>query len=111
LLSVQAGDRIFGGGKAARKKPAAKAAKSSGKAAAIGNQTGFVKVIFDAKYGEWLGCHIIGPDATEMIAEASLARSHEAIVESVHRTVHAHPTLSEMMGEAALATEGHAIHV
>jgi dihydrolipoamide dehydrogenase len=70
-----------------------------------------VKIVSDAKTGELLGVHIVGAEATEMIAEASLARSHEAIVESVHRTVHAHPTLSEMMGEAALAAEGHAIHI
>jgi dihydrolipoamide dehydrogenase len=84
---------------------------ASGKAAALGETDGLVKIVADAKTGELLGVHIVGAEATEMIAEASLARSHEAIVESVHRTVHAHPTLSEMMGEAALATEGHAIHI
>ena len=84
---------------------------ASGKAAALGETEGLVKIVADAKTGELLGVHIVGAEATEMIAEASLARSHEAIVESVHRTVHAHPTLSEMMGEAALATDGHAIHL
>lgn len=84
---------------------------ASGKAAALGETEGLVKIVSDAKTGELLGVHIVGAEATEMIAEASLARSHEAIVESVHRTVHAHPTLSEMMGEAALAAEGHAIHI
>ncbi len=84
---------------------------ASGKAAALGETEGMVKLIAEAKTGELVGVHIIGAEATEMIAEASLARSHEAIVESVHRTVHAHPTLSEAMGEAALAAEGHAIHI
>ncbi|HEX7124628.1 MAG TPA: dihydrolipoyl dehydrogenase [Thermodesulfobacteriota bacterium] len=84
---------------------------ASGKAAALGETEGLVKIVSDAKTGELLGVHIVGAEATEMIAEASLVRSHEAIVESVHRTVHAHPTLSEMMGEAALAAEGHAIHI
>lgn len=84
---------------------------ASGKATALGETEGMVKVIADARTGELLGVHIVGAEATEMIAEASLARSHEAVVESVHRTVHAHPTLSEMMGEAALAAEGHAIHI
>jgi dihydrolipoamide dehydrogenase len=83
---------------------------ASGKAAALGETEGLVKIVADAKTGELLGVHIIGAEATEMIAEASLARSHEAIVESIHRTVHAHPTLSEAMGEAAAAVEGHAIH-
>jgi dihydrolipoamide dehydrogenase len=84
---------------------------ASGKAAALGETEGMVKIVSEATTGELLGVHIVGAEATEMIAEASLARSHEAIVESIHRTVHAHPTLSEMMGEAALATEGHAIHI
>jgi dihydrolipoamide dehydrogenase len=84
---------------------------ASGKASALGETEGLVKIVADAKTGELLGVHIVGAEATEMIAEASLARSHEAIVESVYRTVHAHPTLSEMMGEAALATDGHAIHI
>ncbi|HWP35425.1 MAG TPA: dihydrolipoyl dehydrogenase [Thermodesulfobacteriota bacterium] len=84
---------------------------ASGKAAALGETEGLVKVVADAKTGELLGVHIIGAEATEMIAEASLARSHEAIVESVHRTVHAHPTLSEALAEAAAAACGRAIHV
>ncbi len=85
--------------------------QASGKAAALGETEGMVKLVADAKTGELLGVHIIGAEATELIAEASVARSHEAIVESIHRTVHAHPTLSEAMGEAALAAEGHAIHI
>ncbi|MFN3596804.1 MAG: dihydrolipoyl dehydrogenase [Rubricoccaceae bacterium] len=73
---------------------------ASGKAAAIGDQSGFVKVVFDAKYGEWLGCHIIGHDATEMIAEAVLARTLETTGHEVMETMHPHPTLSEAVLEA-----------
>lgn len=73
---------------------------ASGKAAAIGNQTGFVKVVFDAKYGEWLGCHIIGPNATEMIAEACVARTLETTAHEIMETMHPHPTLSEAVLEA-----------
>ncbi|MCH7639303.1 MAG: dihydrolipoyl dehydrogenase [Bacteroidetes bacterium] len=73
---------------------------ASGKAAAIGDQSGFVKVIFDAKYGEWLGCHIIGHDATEMIAEACTARTLETTAHEIMETMHPHPTLSEAMLEA-----------
>ncbi len=73
---------------------------ASGKAAAIGNPNGFVKVIFDAKYGEWLGCHIIGPDATELIAEACMARTLETTAHEIMETMHPHPTLSEAVLEA-----------
>lgn len=73
---------------------------ASGKAAAIGNQTGFVKVVFDEKYGEWLGCHIIGPNATEMIAEACVARTLETTGHEIMETMHPHPTLSEAVLEA-----------
>ena len=73
---------------------------ASGKAAALGNQTGFVKVLFDAKYGEWLGCHIIGPDATELIAEACAARTLETTAHEIIETMHPHPTLSEAMLDA-----------
>jgi len=73
---------------------------ASGKAAAIGDTSGFVKVIFDAKYGEWLGCHIIGHDATEMIAEACTARTLETTAHEIMETMHPHPTLSEAMLEA-----------
>lgn len=83
---------------------------ASGKAAAIGNQTGFVKVIFDAKYGEWLGCHIIGPDATELISEAVLARQLEATAQEVMEAMHPHPTLSEAVMEAARDAYGRAIN-
>ncbi len=84
---------------------------ASGKAFAIGEREGFVKFIFDAKYGEILGVHIIGSEATEMIAEATLAKSLEATAESIIKTVHAHPTFSESIMEAAAQAYGEAIHI
>jgi len=84
---------------------------ASGKAFAIGEREGFVKLIFDSKYGEILGAHIIGSEATEMIAEVTLARSLEATGESLIKTVHAHPTLSESIMEAAANAYGEAIHI
>jgi dihydrolipoamide dehydrogenase len=84
---------------------------ASGKAFAIGEREGFVKLIFDAKYGEILGAHIIGSEATEMIAEIGIARSLEATGESIIKTIHAHPTLSESVMEAAANAYGEAIHI
>jgi dihydrolipoamide dehydrogenase len=84
---------------------------ASGKAFAIGEREGFVKIIFDAKYGELLGAHILGPDATELIGEYTLAKSLEATAESIIKTVHAHPTLSESLMEAAANAYGEAIHI
>ena len=84
---------------------------ASGKAFAVGEREGFVKFVFDAKYGELLGAHIIGSEATELIAEAVLAKSLEATGESIIKTVHAHPTLSESLMEAAAQTYGKAIHI
>jgi len=84
---------------------------ASGKAFAIGERDGFVKLIFDAKYGELLGAHIIGSEATEMIAELAVAKSHGATAESILKTIHAHPTLSESVMEAAGAAFGEAIHL
>jgi dihydrolipoamide dehydrogenase len=81
-----------------------------GKAVAGGDTEGFVKVIADAKTGEIYGVHIIGNEATELIAEYGLAMNLEATVDEIHHTIHAHPTLSEALGEAALATLGKAIH-
>ncbi len=81
-----------------------------GKAVAAGDTEGFVKVIADAKTGEIHGVHIIGNEATELIAEYGLAMNLEATVDEIHHTIHAHPTLSEALGEAALATLGKAIH-
>ena len=71
-----------------------------------------MKVVSEAKYGEVLGIHMIGPRVTEMIAEGGVALSHEATAESLMRTIHAHPTLYEALGEAEhAAAEGAAIHV
>lgn len=84
---------------------------ASGKAFAIGEREGFVKLIFDAKYGELLGAHIIGSEATEMIAELGIAKSLEATGESIIKTIHAHPTLSESIMEAAGVAYGEGIHL
>ncbi|MCL6097806.1 MAG: dihydrolipoyl dehydrogenase [Bacteroidetes bacterium] len=84
---------------------------ASGKAFAAGEREGFVKIIFDAKYGELLGTHIIGNDATELIAEIGIAKSMEATYESIVKTVHAHPTLSESIMEAAANAYGESIHI
>jgi len=83
---------------------------ASGKARAIGELDGFVKLIVGEKHGEILGAHIIGADATEMIAELGLAINNELTLDEIHATIHAHPTLSEAIHEAALSAEGHAIH-
>jgi dihydrolipoamide dehydrogenase len=85
--------------------------QASGKAVALGDTEGFVKVVADAEYGEILGLHIIGPEATEMIAEATMARTLEATLEDLHNSVHAHPTLSETVAEACLAALGRVIHM
>jgi len=84
---------------------------ASGKARAIGETEGLVKLIFDAKYGELLGAHILGSDATEMIAELCLGKTLETLASGIYRTVHAHPTLSEAIMEAAEDAYGHAIHI
>ena len=84
---------------------------ASGKAVASAESEGFVKVISDAKTGEILGAHIIGAEATELIAEYGLAVELEATIEEIHQTIHAHPTLSEAVMEAAAATTGEAIHI
>jgi dihydrolipoamide dehydrogenase len=82
-----------------------------GKAKIIGDTRGFVKIVSEKKYDEVLGVHIIGPHATELIAEATAALNLEATAESLIHAVHAHPTLAEAMGEAALAVHGRAIHI
>ncbi|MCP5530858.1 MAG: dihydrolipoyl dehydrogenase [Opitutaceae bacterium] len=84
---------------------------ASGKAVASAESDGFVKVIADAKTGEIYGAHIIGSEATELIAEYGLAIDMEATVEEIHHTIHAHPTLSEANMEAAAASLGEAIHI
>lgn len=85
--------------------------QASGKAVALGDTEGLVKVVANAEHGEILGLHIIGPEATEMIAEATMARTLEATLDEVHHSVHAHPTLSETVAEACLAALGRAIHM
>nr|BCX00251.1 MAG: dihydrolipoyl dehydrogenase [Bacteroidota bacterium] len=85
--------------------------QASGKATAIGHTEGFVKMVFDARYGEWLGCHILGWDATELISEAVLGRKLETTVHEVMRAMHPHPTLSEAIMEAAAAALGEVIHL
>ena len=84
---------------------------ASGKAKASGNSDGFVKVIFDAKYGEWLGCHMIGAGVTDMIAEAVVARKLETTGHEILKAVHPHPTMSEAVMEAVAAAYGEVIHL
>ncbi len=81
------------------------------KAAIVGKTGGFVKVVRDTRYDQLLGVHIIGPHATELIAEACVALKVESTTEELFRTIHAHPTLSEAMAEAAHAAVGHPIHM
>lgn len=83
---------------------------ASGKARAIGETEGFVKLIVGDPHGEILGAHLIGPDATEMLAEIGLAMSAELTLDEIHATIYAHPTLSESIHEAALAADGHPLH-
>jgi dihydrolipoamide dehydrogenase len=84
---------------------------ASGKAKASGHSDGFVKVIFDAKYGEWLGAHMIGANVTELIAEVVVARKLETTGHEIIKSVHPHPTMSEAIMEAAAAAYGEVIHL
>ncbi len=84
---------------------------ASGKAAAAGHKDGFVKVIFDAKYGEWLGCHMIGHNVTEMISEAVVARKLETTGKEILKAVHPHPTMSEAIMEAVADAYDEVIHI
>jgi dihydrolipoamide dehydrogenase len=84
---------------------------ASGKAKAAGNPDGFIKLIFDAKYGEWLGAHMVGTGVTEMIAEAVVARKLETTGHEIIKSVHPHPTMSEAIMEAAAAAYGEVIHI
>lgn len=84
---------------------------ASGKASASGTKDGFVKVIFDAKYGEWLGCHMIGAGVTDMIAEAVVARKLETTGHEILKAVHPHPTMSEAVMEAVADAYGEVIHL
>ena len=84
---------------------------ASGKASAAGSKDGFVKVIFDAKYGEWLGAHFIGDNVTEMIAEVVVARKLETTGHEIIKSIHPHPTMSEAVMEAVAAAYGEVIHL
>ena len=84
---------------------------ASGKASAIGAKDGFVKVIFDAKYGEWLGCHMVGYGVTDLIAEAVVARNLETTGHEIIKSVHPHPTMSEAIMEAVALAYGECIHL
>ncbi|MDB3868671.1 dihydrolipoyl dehydrogenase [Candidatus Marinimicrobia bacterium] len=85
--------------------------RALGKAMAVGDTDGFVKMIYDAKYGELLGCHIIGSEATNLITEAGLARKLEATWDEILTTIHPHPTLSEAIMEATADALGEAVHI
>lgn len=84
---------------------------ANGKALGLGESGGFAKIITDAKYGEILGAHLVGPDVSELLPELTLAQRMELTPAEIARNVHAHPTLSEVVMEAAEAAEGHAIHI
>jgi dihydrolipoamide dehydrogenase len=84
---------------------------ASGKASAAGAKEGFIKVIFDAKYGEWLGAHMVGANVTEMIAEVVVARKLETTGHEIIKSVHPHPTMSEAIMEAAAQAYGECIHL
>jgi len=85
--------------------------RANGKALALGNSEGMVKLIFNKEDGELLGAHIVGEDATEMIGELVMARTHGATYESIMETIHAHPTLSESIPEAAGEAFGEALNI
>ena len=84
---------------------------ASGKASAAGTKDGFVKVIFDAKYGEGLGCHMIGAGVTDMISEAVVARKLETTGHEVLKAIHPHPTMSEAVMEAVADAYDEVIHL
>lgn len=85
--------------------------QANGKALGLGEREGFVKIVADERYGEILGVHMVGPEVTELLPELSLARMMELTPAEIARNVHAHPTLSEVIMEAAHAALGHAIHI
>jgi dihydrolipoamide dehydrogenase len=85
--------------------------QANGKALGLGESAGWVKIVSDAKYGEILGAHMIGPEVTELLPELTLAQMMEITPTEIARNVHAHPTLSEMLMEAAHAAEGHSINI
>jgi dihydrolipoamide dehydrogenase len=85
--------------------------QANGKALGLGESSGWVKIVTDAKYGEILGAHMVGPEVTELLPELTLAQMMELTPAEIARNVHAHPTLSEVLMEAAHAASGHAIHI
>ncbi len=85
--------------------------QANGKALGLGDYAGFVKILTDAKYGEILGAHMIGPDVSELLPELTLAQRMEMTSAEIARNVHAHPTLSETLMEAAEGAEGHSINI
>lgn len=84
---------------------------ANAKAAILGQMEGFVKLVFESKYDELLGMHIIGPKATELITEATVAMALESTLDEILATIHPHPTLAEAVGEAAHAATGHSLHI
>jgi dihydrolipoamide dehydrogenase len=84
--------------------------QANGKALGMGERAGFVKLVSDARYGEILGAHMIGPEVTELLPELVLAHNAELTAAEIARSVHAHPTLSEVVMEAAHGVEGQPIH-
>ena len=85
--------------------------QANGKALGMGEAAGWIKLIADARYGEILGAHLVGPEVTELLPELTLAQMMELTPAEIARNVHAHPSLSEVLGEAAHVAEGHAIHI
>ena len=85
--------------------------QANGKALGLGDYAGWIKLITDSRYGEILGAHLIGPEVTELLPELTLAQMMELTPAEIARNVHAHPTLSEVLMEAAHVAEGHAIHI
>jgi dihydrolipoamide dehydrogenase len=85
--------------------------QANGKALGLNDYVGWVKIITDAKYGEILGAHMIGPEVTELLPELTIAQLMELTTAEIARNVHAHPTLSEALMEAAHSAEGHSIHI
>jgi dihydrolipoamide dehydrogenase len=85
--------------------------QANGKALGLGDYAGWCKLITDAKYGEILGAHLLGPDVSELLPELTLAQQMEMTAAEIARNVHAHPTLSEVLMEAAHAAEGQPIHI
>ena len=85
--------------------------QANGKALGLGETTGWIKILADAKYGEILGAHLIGPEVTELLPELTLSQMMELTAAEIARNVHAHPTLTEVLMEAAHGVEGHPIHI